>query len=111
MTQAKFLISEPDLLSRSYVPLPADNIFVFETDDQLHDLPFRSWRHLLMFGECDWLKPTRSTTAALLSTSGTSGLPKAAMVSHHSLIAQCAHCDDSHMKPFSVRGVPSRCMN
>jgi len=49
--------------------------------------------HLLCYGESDWLMfndaaVARNTPAAMFSTSGTGGLPKAAILSHHALVSQ-----------------------
>ncbi|KAJ5288412.1 hypothetical protein PENANT_c076G00528 [Penicillium antarcticum] len=49
--------------------------------------------NLLSCGECDWLNfndsmVSRTTPAAMFSTSGTGGLPKAAILSHHAIISQ-----------------------
>lgn len=54
----------------------------------IHDLD-----SLLAFGECNWIrlpdeKSAKATPAAYFTTSGTSGLPKAAILSHAAMIAQ-----------------------
>ncbi|KAJ5139949.1 hypothetical protein N7448_003357 [Penicillium atrosanguineum] len=48
--------------------------------------------HLLYYGESDWLMFTdpvmaQNTPAAMFSTSGTGGLPKAAVLSHHAIVS------------------------
>ncbi len=53
----------------------------------------RSLTDLLSYGESDWIRFSnvtlaKSTPAAMLSTSGTSGLPKAAVLSHFALVSQ-----------------------
>lgn len=51
------------------------------------------------------LEEAATTTAALLSTSGTSGLPKAAAHSHKSFIHQVTALNDSAKKPYEVGSV------
>ena len=87
--------------------LPASSIFVFDKIDQACTHPYRPWQELLAYGEADWVtfsgrEEAKQTTAALLSTSGTSGLPKAAMISHHSVIMQSIMLDDLEQKPYQV---------
>ena len=49
--------------------------------------------HLLAYGENDWVAfndetMAKETPAAMFSTSGTGGLPKAAVMSHHAIVSQ-----------------------
>lgn len=51
-----------------------------------------NFAHLLCYGERDWLMfsdpvTAQNTPAAMFSTSGTGGLPKAAILSHHAIIS------------------------
>jgi 4-coumarate--CoA ligase len=69
---------------------------------------YQSWKSLLVHGEQDWvrfndLEKCKSTTAALLFSSGTTGLPKAAMVSHYNLIAQHTLVHEQIEMPWVVR--------
>lgn len=73
------------------------------------DLPgeFQSWRSLLEHGERDWvsfdkLERARDTTAMLLFSSGTTGLPKPAMLSHYNLVAQHTLVYEYQPRPYLV---------
>lgn len=62
--------------------------------------------HLLGYGENNWITfnnetIAKSTPAAMFSTSGTGGLPKAAIVSHHGIVSQ--HQTIAYDVPFEVR--------
>lgn len=89
------VIAEPDLLAHvvsaaKEVGIPTERIFVFNEQGQRG---FQSWQRLFDHGESDWsrfddLETAKNTTIARLFSSGTTGLPKAAMLSHHNFIAQ-----------------------
>ncbi|KUJ23636.1 acetyl-CoA synthetase-like protein [Mollisia scopiformis] len=65
------------------------NVFVLNYQDEAVPSPHQSWNSLLSHGENDWAKiEDPSTPAAFVSTSGTSGLPKAAILPHSYLISQ-----------------------
>ena len=112
LTDTKFVIVEPDLL-KNVLPvvqercMPESNLLIFNTDER-HCLDgFDSWDTLLNHGERDWHvfengKDSESTTAALMSTSGTTGLSKAAAISHYALVAQNIMYYDSKEKPYKV---------
>ncbi len=66
--------------------------------------------HLLGYGENDWIRfddemIAKSTPAALFSTSGTGGLPKAAVLSHHAIVSQ--HLTLAYDVPYEVRRLMS----
>lgn len=66
--------------------------------------------HLLGYGENDWIRfdnemIAKSTPAALFSTSGTGGLPKAAVLSHHAMVSQ--HLALAYDVPYEVRRLMS----
>ncbi|KAK8234214.1 hypothetical protein HDK77DRAFT_513930 [Phyllosticta capitalensis] len=94
----KFFIVEPELTKNVLVAakksgLPKSNVLVFEKPGQ--DVPpgMKSWRTLLDHGKSDWerfddLETSKNTDAARLFSSGTTGLPKAAVISHYNFIAQ-----------------------
>ncbi|KAJ5121481.1 uncharacterized protein N7515_009442 [Penicillium bovifimosum] len=57
------------------------------------DSQHSNFANLLCYGESDWLKfndpvVAKATPAAMFSTSGTGGLPKAAILSHYAIVAQ-----------------------
>ncbi|KAJ5347615.1 hypothetical protein MYU51_003665 [Penicillium brevicompactum] len=56
-----------------------------------HTQPF-NFANLLRFGQSDWMRfnnaVAQTTPAAMFSTSGTGGLPKAAILTHHALVSQ-----------------------
>lgn len=60
-----------------------------------------------MYGEEDWVgiadeQTAKSTTAALFATSGTSGLPKVAALSHTALIGWLEAGRSRTQKPYEV---------
>lgn len=111
-TRARFLITEYELLpviaQVGEYGVPASNVFALETNSHYATKSYcNSIQELLNHGERDWVRFTsveeaKNTTAALLSTSGTTGLPKAAMISHHSFVMQSIMLEDSKEKPYKV---------
>lgn len=70
-------------------------ILVFDTGLPGQSIPpgLKSWRTLFNHGETEWvrfndLETAENTQAARLFSSGTTGLPKAAVLSHYNFIAQ-----------------------
>lgn len=56
------------------------------------DTPHLNFAHLLDYGESGWIMfndpvVAQNTPAAMFSTSGTGGLPKAAILSHHAIVS------------------------
>ena len=110
--KAKFLISEPEILNNLLSAaednkVPRSNIWIFNTQGQSLPDGFRSWRELLTHGEADWvrfndLETCKTTTAARLFSSGTTGLPKAAEISHRNLIAQHTLVYEAQPQPYQV---------
>lgn len=69
---------------------------------------FMSWEELLKHGEEDWdrfddEKVAKETTACLVTTSGTTGLPKMAVLSHHAWVALNCVVDDPVPKPYEIK--------
>lgn len=97
-SESRFLISEPEIVSpllaaAKDLGIPESNVRVFNALGQ--DVPpgMQSWETLFQAGEADWLRfddleRSRETTAARLFSSGTTGLPKAATITHRNMVAQ-----------------------
>jgi acyl-CoA synthetase (AMP-forming)/AMP-acid ligase II len=112
--KVRFLISEPEILSNLQAAakgcnIAQENLWIF------HPLPeqkcpegSKSWQELLSHGENDWirfndLKTCSTTTAARMFSSGTTGLPKAACVTHYNFIAQHELVyEGPNKKPYDV---------
>ncbi|GKZ39915.1 hypothetical protein AbraIFM66950_001615, partial [Aspergillus brasiliensis] len=64
-----------------------------------------NFAHLLAYGESDWVAfddetIAKSTPAAMFSTSGTGGLPKAAYLTHHAMVSH--HLTIHYEVPYEV---------
>lgn len=101
-SEAKFLIIDSRQLDDALptaleIGIDTNNIFLL--DEYLlvpHRSALKSWRSLLRFGEEDWYTPCSSqegkiTPAVQLLTSGTSGLPKLAIMSHYGILVQAMY--------------------
>lgn len=77
--------------------LVSDKIWLLDYHNQEIPTGFKSFRALFTSGEEDWVRfddrnTSENTTAAYLFSSGTTGLPKAAVLSHYNLVAQHEAC-------------------
>jgi 4-coumarate--CoA ligase len=112
LTKAKFVVVEPDLLpsllpaARQY-GLSLSNIFSFDMKATTDFQGFETLGSFFRYPESDWVqfndaKQAKETIAALLFTSGTTGLPKAAAMSHFSLVSMNSAIRDPQPKPYEV---------
>jgi 4-coumarate--CoA ligase len=112
-------IVEPELLRHVQTAaqkngIPNSRILILDTGlpGQMVPSGFKSWRTLFDHGETDWdrfddLKTAQSTTAARLFSSGTTGLPKAAVLSHYNFIAQHSMIEEFCPRPYTaVKMIP-----
>lgn len=95
------------LIAASECEIPASRIFVFDTVDHGSAKGLRSWEDLLQYGESNWItfddpKKARTTVSALAFTSGTTGLPKAAMIPHYFTVAQVHNIRSPPNKPYEA---------
>lgn len=99
VTKANFFIVEEELMEPMLAAIKVkgiqnSKIYLFDHEgDGRSKYAYPSWTTLLDHGEADWEtfddeSIAKSTTAMLLTTSGTTGLPKAAEISHFNLVAQ-----------------------
>lgn len=91
-SHARFLFAEPQMLATTLrsakdCGIPATRVFTFDTKDQSPVTGQKSWTDLFEHDEADWMtfnepSQAKSTISTLSFTSGTTGFPKAAMISH-----------------------------
>lgn len=113
-SNTKLLIVEPELenaiqLAAKECGITKNHILLFDSEPHTETSATnpRSWRTLLNRGERDWVRfddllRAKSTTACLLYSSGTTGLPKAASLSHYNLLAQHTLLHEQIKKPYKV---------
>lgn len=109
LSQAKFIITSKAQLdvvrtAAMVKGVSFDRIIVVDDDDTTLHVSVNA---LLQNGEKPWrtfesVLESQSTTAALMSTSGTTGLPKMAARSHLSWIAENEAIEDKVEKPYEV---------
>jgi len=97
-SKTSILITEPEMLDNilpaaSECGIPKENILIFDVLGQHVPHGYQSWTQLLQYGEEDWVRfddldIAKSSICARLYSSGTTGLPKAAMISHYNFVAQ-----------------------
>lgn len=117
VSEAKFLIADPSSVPniwKSAIEAGVNplNIFAFDTHDQLSPSStlLSSWRVLVQNEGEPWhsIKDdvlVHQRTAALLLTSGTGGLPKAAVMSHHAIVSQAV------LASYTAEQLPHQVLN
>jgi 4-coumarate--CoA ligase len=117
VSNVKFLIVQQESIdSDSVLPaaneygIPFSNIFRFDPYGTEPEwlCSFVTLNRLLDYGHSYWHTfgdetESRTTTAALMSTSGTTRLPKAAAISHFAFVAQNTLLYDSKDRQYRVR--------
>lgn len=111
-SKANLVITAPDLLPTVKVVtkklrIADSGVLVFAPPRDTPD-GFRSWQELFQHGEDDWVrfdseKSAKETPACLVSTSGTTGMPKMAVLSHHAWVALNCVIDDPTPKPYQIK--------
>ncbi|KAF9735090.1 hypothetical protein PMIN06_000863 [Paraphaeosphaeria minitans] len=116
-SDAKFILSEPELLpalqvAAKHLRLPNDRIRILDSTSRAEQtssaaLEYAPWRTLLSHGSRDWSpfddeQTSRTTTAMLCFSSGTTGLPKAAQISHYNLVAQHTLAFEHNPRPYQL---------
>lgn len=98
ITKTKFIITQVESLptvveAADHCSISRSRILLLAPADEHLPVGYRSWETLLEHGQSEWKSfnghyQSLNTTAFLASTSGTTGLPKAAALSHRYFIAQ-----------------------
>lgn len=115
VAKINFFIVEPELLPNILTAakdagVAQDRILIFDNGLPGQSVPkgFKSWRTLFDHGEADWerfddLETSRNRICARLFSSGTTGLPKAAVLTHYNFIGQHYYVEEWRPRPYTVR--------
>lgn len=111
-SKARLVIAEPDLLetisnAANDIGLSSSSILALDSTNQSVPPGIKSWKFLLEHGEENWIffddeETAKNTVAMLLFSSGTTGLPKPAMLSHYNLIAQHTLVFEHRPRPYTL---------
>lgn len=113
VSEAVFIISEPEMLptvmeAKALGDWAIRDIWIFHPlTEQVVPAGQKSWTELLNKGETDWVRfddeaQSRETTAFRLFSSGTTGLPKPADITHRNLVAQFVAVSQHKPLPHEV---------
>lgn len=109
ITGAKYILTAPKTLDISIAAaekcgIPLSKVFVLDFYQEVVREGHQSWNTLLEHDQKDWVavEDPDNTPAAYVSTSGTSGLPKAAIISHSYFVFQGEYQDRISMPRYKV---------
>ncbi|GIZ45028.1 hypothetical protein CKM354_000821200 [Cercospora kikuchii] len=113
IAKAKYILTQPAFLPNILKAAAANgidkkNIIIYNPTGEKAPEGFLQWGDLFKHGETDWVRfndyeTAYQTGAARLYSSGTTGLPKAAELSHLNLTAQHMLVYETNPKPYEVR--------
>ncbi|KAF2206882.1 hypothetical protein CERZMDRAFT_115519 [Cercospora zeae-maydis SCOH1-5] len=113
IAKAKYILTQPAFLPNILKAATANgidkkNIIIYNPAGEKAPEGFLQWGDLFKHGETDWVRfndyeTAYQTGAARLYSSGTTGLPKAAELSHLNLTAQHMLVFETNPKPYEVR--------
>ncbi|BCS29575.1 acyl--CoA ligase [Aspergillus puulaauensis] len=114
-SETRFVLSEPEIIgpiidAANQVGIPDANVRFFDTQGQTLSGGRLSWKELFNHGEEDWVSfndehRAKTTTAARLFSSGTTGLPKAVTNTHHNFVAQQELVYEVNPRPYESNRV------
>lgn len=113
IAHVKFIFTQPELLpnilkAATANNIPKDRVVIFNPSGGSAPSGHLQWKDLLQHGESDWprfddYETAFQTGAARLYSSGTTGLPKAAELSHLNLTAQHSLVYETDPRPYKIR--------
>jgi acyl-CoA synthetase (AMP-forming)/AMP-acid ligase II len=111
--RVKFILTQPQFLKNVLEAtkkngIPQERIIIFNPQGETAPDGFLQWKDLLRHGERDWVRfdsyeASYNAGAARLFSSGTTGLPKAAELTHYNLIAQHTLVLEADPRPYESR--------